>query len=92
MTELDSVARMLIPSLPPLRPNVRMLYHFRFIAPLIPKDENGVSALTIYDSAIQMARYSEREPTECEFEAARDAAVEIEQMHVHFIELTLVLY
>jgi len=74
------LARLLIPSLPPLRPNDRLSHHFRFIAPLIPTDEEGRSPLHYYDSAIQLARQADREPTEREFEVGIAAADEIKRV------------
>ena len=79
---LDAQARLLIPSLPPLRPNDRLSHHFRFIAPLIPTDEEGRSPLHYYDSAIQLARQADREPTEREFVVGVAAADEIKRMYV----------
>ena len=79
---LDAQARLLIPSLPPLRPNDRLSHHFRFIAPLIPMDEEGRSPLHYYDSAIQLARQADREPTEREFEVGITAADEIKRVYV----------
>lgn len=72
----------MIPSLPPLRPNDRMSHHYRFIAPLIPTDDEGLSPLHYYDSAIQLARQADREPTEREFEVGIAAADEIKRMYV----------
>lgn len=73
----DALARLLIPSQPRMRPRDRMLHHFRFIAPLLPKDQDGLSPLQYYDSAIQLARNAEREPTEREFEIGMGAAKQI---------------
>jgi len=78
--DLDAQARLLIPSLPPLRPNDRMSHHYRFIAPLIPTDDEGLSPLHYYDSAIQLARQADREPTEREFEVGIAAADEIKRI------------
>ncbi|KAA1468656.1 hypothetical protein DENSPDRAFT_834047 [Dentipellis sp. KUC8613] len=78
--DIDALSRLLIPSMPPLRPHDRMLHHFRFIAPLLPKDEDGLSALHYYDSAIQLVRHAEREPTEKEFEIGMDAANRIKRI------------
>lgn len=78
--DLDAAARLIIPSLPPLRRNDRILHHFRFIAPLIPKDEDGLSPLHYCDSAIQMARYAAREPTQREFEIGMNAALQIKKI------------
>ena len=82
---LDAKARLLIPSLPPLRPNDRISHHFRFIAPLIPTDDEGRSPLHYYDSAIQLARQADREPTEGEVEVGIVAADEIKRMYVPHI-------
>lgn len=54
-----------------------MLHHFRFILPLLPSDEDELTSLHIYDSAIQLARNSAREPTEAEFEIGMIAANEM---------------
>jgi len=78
----DAQARLLIPNLPTLRPNDRMLHHYRFIAPLMPTDDEGLSPLHYYDSAIQLARQADREPTEREFEVGIAAADEIKKMCV----------
>ncbi|KAI0321701.1 hypothetical protein OF83DRAFT_1236985 [Amylostereum chailletii] len=78
--EMDTLTRFLIPSLPHLRSNDRMLHHFRFIAPLIPKDNEGLSSLHYYDSAIQLARYSDREPSEREFQIGMAAAMHIKRI------------
>ena len=60
----------MIPHQPALRAHERMLSHFRFIAPLLPRDVDGLSPLHYYDSAVQLARYAEREMTEREYEVA----------------------
>jgi len=78
--DLDAQTRLLIPSLPPLRPHDRMSRHYRFIAPLLPTDDNGLSPLHYYDSAIQLARQAGREPTEREFEVGIAAANEIKKI------------
>jgi hypothetical protein len=57
-----------------------MSRHYRFIAPLLPTDDNGLSPLHYYDSAIQLARQADREPTEGEFEVGIAAANEITRM------------
>jgi len=59
-----------------------MSHHYRFIAPLLPADDEGLSPLHYYDSAIQLARQAEREPTEREFEVGIAAADEIKKMYV----------
>ncbi|KAF8481226.1 hypothetical protein DFH94DRAFT_738861 [Russula ochroleuca] len=78
--DLDAQARLLIPSLPPLRPNDRISHHYRFIAPLMPADDEGWTPLHYYDSAIQLARQADREPTEREFEVGIAAADEIKKI------------
>ncbi|XP_006454483.1 hypothetical protein AGABI2DRAFT_60375, partial [Agaricus bisporus var. bisporus H97] len=54
-----------------------MLHHFRFIVPLLQHDEDKISPLHYYDAAIQIARISEREPTEEEFYIGMQAAEDI---------------
>jgi len=54
-----------------------MLHHFRFIAPLLPVDEDKISPLHYYDAVIQIARISERELTEEEFTTGMQAAHEM---------------
>lgn len=61
-----------------------MLQHFRFLNPLLPKDEDGISPLHYYDSAIQLARNSACALTEEEFEVGLNAAYQIEKMSVRF--------
>ena len=80
LTDEDAKAHLVIPSHPPLKPHARMLHHFRFILPLLPKDEDGLTPLHYYDSAIQLARTSNREPTEGEFLIGLQAANEIKRM------------
>ncbi|KAH7924866.1 hypothetical protein BV22DRAFT_1090072 [Leucogyrophana mollusca] len=80
IADIDARAHLVIPSHPTLKPHSRMLHHFRFISPLLPKDESGISLLHIYDSAIQLARISDREPTEEEFEIGIGAAQEIRRI------------
>jgi len=56
-----------------------MLHHFRFLNPLLPIDEDGMSPLHYYDSAIQLARNSARALSEEEFETGMNAALQIEK-------------
>ncbi|CDO72316.1 hypothetical protein BN946_scf184977.g13 [Trametes cinnabarina] len=77
---IDKLAHLVIPRHPPLRPHARMLHHFRFILPLLSRDELGLTPLHYYDSAIQLARHASREPTEQEFVVGMRAAKEIEAM------------
>jgi len=76
---IDSLAHIVIPLHPNLKPHSRMLHHFRFLNPLLPKDEDGMTPLHYYDSAIQLARNSARELTEEEFEIGINAADLIEK-------------
>ncbi|KAI0724476.1 hypothetical protein C8T65DRAFT_734097 [Cerioporus squamosus] len=76
--EIDKLAHKVIPRHPALRPQARMLHHFRFILPLLSKDEDGLTPLHYYDSAIQLARHMSREPTEQEYIVGMRAAKEIE--------------
>ncbi|KDR85173.1 hypothetical protein GALMADRAFT_233837 [Galerina marginata CBS 339.88] len=76
---IDELAHLVIPLHPQLKPHARMLHHFRFLNPLLPKDEDGMTPLLYYDSAIQLARHSARELTEEEFEIGLNAAYQIEK-------------
>jgi len=75
--DMDDLAHTIIPAHPMLRPHTRMLHHFRFILPLLPVDEDGLTPLHYYDSAIQLARYSNAELSEHEFEMGMKPANEI---------------
>jgi hypothetical protein len=75
----DYLAHIVIPLHPELKPHARMLHHFRFLNPLLLKDEDGMTPLHYYDSAVQLARNSARELTEGEFEAGMNAADQIEK-------------
>ncbi|KAI9062996.1 hypothetical protein FKP32DRAFT_1676886 [Trametes sanguinea] len=75
---IDKLAHLVIPRHPPLRPHARMLHHFRFILPLLNRDELGLTPLHYYDSAIQLARHASREPTEQEYVVGMRAAKDIE--------------
>ncbi|KAI0762915.1 hypothetical protein C8Q74DRAFT_1206807 [Fomes fomentarius] len=75
--DIDTLAHKVIPRHPTLRPQARMLHHFRFIIPLLGKDEDGLTPLHYYDSAIQLARHTSREPTEQEYIVGMRAAQEI---------------
>lgn len=68
-----------------------MIHHFRFILPLLPKDDEGLTSLHYYDSAIQLARTLTREPTEDEFTLGWRAADEIRRMSgfLFFVECEL---
>jgi hypothetical protein len=89
---LDSLAHIVIPLHPKLKPHSRMLHHFRFLNPLLPKDEDGMTALHYFDSAIQLTRNSARELTEEEFEIGMNAVNQIEKRlrPYYFHEHTLI--
>ena len=78
----DNLAHAVIPLHPKLKPHARMLLHFRFLVPLLPKDEDGLTPLHYYDSAIQIARNVSpgKEMTEEEFEGGLGASEEIERV------------
>lgn len=86
----DTLAHQIIPLHPTLKPHARMLHHFRFLMPLIPKDEDGLTPLHYYDSAVQVARNLSsgkegKEMTEQEFEVGMRAAEGIEKWCVIFV-------
>jgi hypothetical protein len=66
-----------------------MLHHFRFILPLLPVDEYGLTPLHYYDSAIQLARYSNAELSENEFEMGMKPASEILRWSVDILRFVL---
>jgi hypothetical protein len=78
----DQAAHKVIPRHPILRPHARMLHHFRFILPLLPRDADGLTALHYYDSAVQLARHASRECSEPEFTIGMRCANEIETVYV----------
>ncbi|GJE86049.1 hypothetical protein PsYK624_021290 [Phanerochaete sordida] len=78
--EIDELAHEVIPRHPTLRPHSRMLHHFRFILPLLPRDEDGLTPLHYYDSAIQLVRHASREPSEAEFVLGINAAQELKRV------------
>ncbi|KAF5382921.1 hypothetical protein D9757_006371 [Collybiopsis confluens] len=78
--EIDTLAHLVIPTHPPLKPHARMIHHFRFILPLLTSNEGEPTPLHIYDSVIQLARISHREPTEEEFELGMDSVETILQI------------
>ena len=59
-----------------------MLHHFRFLLPLLPRDEDGLSPLHYYDSVIQLVRHASREPSEAEFLLGMSVADQIKRMCV----------
>ncbi|OBZ79217.1 Fruiting body protein SC7 [Grifola frondosa] len=77
--DIDKLAHLVIPRHPALRPHARMLHHFRFILPLLSRDEVGLTPLHYYDSAIQLSRHGSREPTEGEYIIGMRAAKGIER-------------
>ncbi|KAJ3737034.1 hypothetical protein DFJ43DRAFT_394447 [Lentinula guzmanii] len=74
ISKIDFLAHLVIPTHPPLKPHARMIHHFRFILPLLPSNEDELTPLHYYDSIVQLARISHREPTEEEFELGMDSA------------------
>ncbi|KIK71205.1 hypothetical protein GYMLUDRAFT_33345 [Collybiopsis luxurians FD-317 M1] len=78
--KIDSLAHLVIPTHPPLKPYARMIHHFRFIQPLLASNEGELTPLHYYDSVIQLARISHREPTEGEFELGMESAETIIQV------------
>jgi len=73
--DLDSVARALLPSLPPLKPQTHLLSHFRSLLIFVPVGPKS-DALKVLDSIYSLAKYTEgsRELTEEEFAAGIEAA------------------
>lgn len=69
-----------------------MLHHFRFIIPLLGKDEDGLTPLHYYDSAIQLARHTSREPTEQEYIVGMRAAQEIRTTSVFTFAFTVLTH
>jgi hypothetical protein len=83
----DTLAHAIIPTHPTLKPHTRMLHQFRFILPLLPVDEDGLTPLHYYDSAIQLARHSNVELSEQEFEMGMTPASEILKWYVDLVGL-----
>ncbi|KAG6813083.1 hypothetical protein H0H92_014142 [Tricholoma furcatifolium] len=76
--EIDELAHVVIPTHPAPKPHARMLHHFRFIVPLLPVDEDGLTPLHYYDAAIQLARNGGNGALgEQEFEVGLKAAEDI---------------
>jgi len=76
---VDDLAHKVIPSHPTLKPHARMLHHFRFILPLLPRDKDGLTPLHYYDSVIQIAQNASSPLTEQEFELGIAATRDIMQ-------------
>ncbi|KAJ4486352.1 hypothetical protein J3R30DRAFT_1492308 [Lentinula aciculospora] len=74
ISKIDLLAHLVIPTHPSLKPHARMIHHFRFILPLLISNEDNLTPLHYYDSIIQLARISHREPTEEEFELGMESA------------------
>jgi hypothetical protein len=72
---IDSVARALLPSLPPLKPQTHLLPHFRSLLIFVPVGPAS-NALKTLDSIYSLSKYTEgsRELTEQEFAAGIEAA------------------
>ncbi|KAF8078438.1 hypothetical protein FPV67DRAFT_55139 [Lyophyllum atratum] len=88
--EIDTLARVIIPTHPVNKPHTRMLHHFRFILPLLQADEDGLTPLHYYDASIQLARYGSGELSEQEFEtgigAAEDILKSLNECHLEMLE------
>ncbi|KAG6845977.1 hypothetical protein H0H87_011025 [Tephrocybe sp. NHM501043] len=81
--EIDELTHIVIPTHPEGKPHARMLHHFRFILPLLPVDEDGLTPLHYYDAAIQLARNGGTAALkEQEFEIGIGAAEEILKWYV----------
>jgi hypothetical protein len=80
--DADTLAHIIIPTHPKSKPHARMLHHFRFIIPLLPMDEDGLTPLHYYDSAIHLARISSNELSESEFETGMKASSDILKWYV----------
>lgn len=76
----DVMTRGVIRHQPLLMPHDRMLHHLRTIVKLFTRDEFGLTVVHYYDSAIQLARLSTKEPTEDEFRMGMDAAQAIKRL------------
>ncbi|KAJ7666405.1 hypothetical protein B0H17DRAFT_880639, partial [Mycena rosella] len=74
-----TLAHTVIPAHPTLKPHARMLHHFRFILPLLSAEDDELTPLHYYDSAIQLARNAAEEPTEHEFALGMQAVEEIKK-------------
>ena len=72
---IDSIARALLPSLPPLKPQTHLLSHLRSLLLFVPVGPTS-NALKTLDSIYTLAKYTEgsRELTEEEFAAGIEAA------------------
>ena len=79
-TCLDDAARKVIPSMPPLPPNIPLEKHLRHIKSLVSVDEDGERYFRDYTSAVQLSRYASRELTEVEFDGAMVAGENIRRM------------
>ncbi|KAF8523140.1 hypothetical protein BU17DRAFT_86293 [Hysterangium stoloniferum] len=75
---IDAQARLIVPRLPILRPHIRMAQHLRALAALFPPER--VSCVEKYDTAVQMARYSDQEPSEIDFDLGMRAYQDIVDM------------
>ncbi|KAF5377525.1 hypothetical protein D9615_005245 [Tricholomella constricta] len=86
--EIDALAHIIIPTHPATKPHARMLHHFRFIQPLLPVDEYGLTPLHYFDAAVQLARNGSGELSETEFEVGTEAAQAIlKSLHECHLEM-----
>jgi hypothetical protein len=61
-------------------PHTRMLHHLRTIVALFPRDQYGLTVVHYYDSAIQIARLSDAEPTPEEFRMGMEAVAAMRRL------------
>ncbi|KAG5644723.1 hypothetical protein DXG03_007852 [Asterophora parasitica] len=88
--EIDALAHVIIPTHPAMKPHARMLHHYRFILPLLPIDEDGLTPLHYLDAAIQLARNGTGQLSEEQFELGFGAAEAIlkvlNECHLEMLE------
>ncbi|KAG6850820.1 hypothetical protein H0H93_008123 [Arthromyces matolae] len=85
----DELVHIVIPTHPMATPHARMLHRFRFIIPLLPVDEDGLTPLHYYDAAIQLARNGDsRAIGEQEFDGGLAAAETILNWYFDFASNT----
>jgi len=84
VSKVDKGARLLVPSLPPLRPHKTMLQHLHALLPLIPIDGRGTTPLHVYSEYVERARYSDRELTEADYEMAMSSQNYLIKLFDHY--------
>lgn len=75
---VDTAARTVIPSMPPLSPHVSLVHHLRHINPLLSAETRGQIYFHTFTNAVEKARYAEAEMTQPEFESAFEAGCALE--------------